>query len=68
MIEVTVTHPSGLRDEAEADTYEDARLAAQTLYDEMREANPYQGFQKGIQVRVVHVATGAAAMTVGVRP
>ena len=48
MIEVTVTHSSGLRDAAEADTPEDALFAARTLYDEMREANPIQGFHRGI--------------------
>ena len=51
MIEVTLTHTSGLRDAAEADTPEDALFAARTIYDEMREANPIQGFHRGMVVR-----------------
>ncbi len=67
MIEVTLTHPSGLRDVAEADDPESALFAARTLFDEAREANPYQGFQRGLTVAFLVDGKAVRSYT-GARP
>lgn len=49
MIEVTLHTPAG-RDVIFADTPEYAIFGARTIYDEARDANPYQGFASAMVV------------------
>ena len=67
MIEVTVTHSSGLRDAAEADTPEDAVFAGRTLFDEACDVSPDQGFRRSLRVQFLVDGQSVWAW-VGTRP